>query len=379
MLRKLEIRNFKCFNEFEMDDIAPITIIGGKNNVGKSAILEAILLQNVMMSMDYFKLLMNLRNDGILLNMPPSRIWNPLFYNMDDSPKFEISYERTYGNNEQGKSRSVYARFSVSKMYDSSTTFQNDNQQLLEQNYETTFLKKNFSSVHVEYESDEYNYSGKCFVLNGMMQFHPDSKYMPDSSNRSYQVPPIWPFEIPFIFKGPANSSGIVEWLSKTNLDEERRKLLVETLQLFDENIIAVAPVIENGNASVYVTLKSKQNIPLNYMGDGINKAFHLLVTILNRPDSIFLIDEIENGLYYKSYEKILPILCEVALKVNCQLIITTHNRNIIGTILSAMQKMQKLDSLCYQRIGFLKDKRKAFAFGGENLLTSFENNMEIR
>ena len=377
MLNKLEIHNFKCFDEFVMDSLSPITIIGGKNNVGKSAILESILLQNVMMSLDYFKFLMNLRNDGIILNRPPSHIWNPLFYNMDDSSRFEIFYERVH--KEEEKISLSSAKFSVSKIYDNSSAFQNGNQQLLKQNYETSSLKKNFSSVSVAYDSDEYKYSGKCFLLNGMIQFQPDNQYVLNNTLGTYHVPPVWPFEIPFIFKSPSNVSGVVEWLSKTNLDKEKRELLVKTLRLFDEDIVEVAPVIENGNASVCVTLKSKKIMSLNYMGDGINKAFHLLVTILNRPDGIFLIDEIENGLYYESYEKILPILSKVALQMNCQLIITTHNRNIIGTILSAMKEMGKLDALCYQRIGFSKGKRKAFPFGGDNLVTAFESNMEIR
>ena len=381
MIKKMEIKNFKCFEDFTIDNLAPITIIGGENNVGKSAILEAVLVQNIMRYTDYFKILMGLRNDGFTQNTLPSQIWNPLFFNMDDSQGFEIIYERIHPSGEGGEPATERSTFAISKIYDNSSLFQNDDRVFLTQNYQPASLKRIFSSVHAEYKSNSYQYAGRYVIQNGTILFQPDDEYTPSSASffKSLLNPPLWPFEISFFYKTLSLIGGSVEWLSKTNLDEEKRALVVKTLQYFDENIIEVVPVIENGSSSIYVTLASRKHIPLNYMGDGLNKVFQLRLIILNIPNGIFLIDEIENGLYFESYEKILPVLCETALKMNCQLIMTTHNRNIIGTILSSMKEKGKLDSLCYQRIGFSKSKRKAFAFDGESLEAAFESNFEIR
>ena len=49
MYKKLRLKNFRAFEDFEMD-LAPITLIAGDNNVGKSSILEAVFLGSKLIS-----------------------------------------------------------------------------------------------------------------------------------------------------------------------------------------------------------------------------------------------------------------------------------------------------------------------------------------
>ncbi|MCK5876005.1 MAG: AAA family ATPase [Candidatus Marithrix sp.] len=40
-LTEIEIKNFKCFDDFKADGFKRVNLIGGKNNVGKTAFMEA--------------------------------------------------------------------------------------------------------------------------------------------------------------------------------------------------------------------------------------------------------------------------------------------------------------------------------------------------
>lgn len=40
-LQQLQIKNFKCFDDFEANSLGRVNLIGGKNNVGKTAFMEA--------------------------------------------------------------------------------------------------------------------------------------------------------------------------------------------------------------------------------------------------------------------------------------------------------------------------------------------------
>ena len=41
MLTRINIKNFKCFNDFIIENLKKVNLIGGKNNVGKTAFMEA--------------------------------------------------------------------------------------------------------------------------------------------------------------------------------------------------------------------------------------------------------------------------------------------------------------------------------------------------
>jgi AAA15 family ATPase/GTPase len=43
MYKSFKIKNFRCFEELELNELAEVNLIAGKNNVGKTALLEALL------------------------------------------------------------------------------------------------------------------------------------------------------------------------------------------------------------------------------------------------------------------------------------------------------------------------------------------------
>ncbi|MDQ7083824.1 MAG: AAA family ATPase [Sulfurovum sp.] len=55
MLTNFEINDYKCFKDFKIDNLSHINIISGKNNVGKTALLEAISLLNNSKNLRVFK------------------------------------------------------------------------------------------------------------------------------------------------------------------------------------------------------------------------------------------------------------------------------------------------------------------------------------
>ena len=44
MYRSFRAKNFRCFKDLEVQDLARINLIAGMNNVGKTALLEAPLI-----------------------------------------------------------------------------------------------------------------------------------------------------------------------------------------------------------------------------------------------------------------------------------------------------------------------------------------------
>jgi len=392
MISGLYIKKFRCFEAIEISNLAPITIFGGKNNVGKSSVLEALLLQNVFLMPNYFAFLMNLHNEAFTKNTKPSKIWDQLFYNTYQSDDFEIGYERPlinednkYDDHENGVAKKDLSVIKVKKNLNNFGVFQNGAAgSLLNQEYAADPLKQSvYSSLHIEIDSRSYKNSGNCFIYTDGIMFYPEN--MKDNSGMSVnpQKGPLWPFENMVIFKNVfSNSQSTAEWLSKVNLNEEKRKILIETMKLFEPDISSISTVIDQGVSSVYVTLKSGDSekiISANYMGDGFNKVFQLLLTIMTLPNGILFIDEFENGLHYELYDEVLTSLFKTALTLNCQIVMTTHNRDLVESALLSMKKLKAEDKLCYQRLDFVDGQHKTVVYQGKELELPFKANLEIR
>ena len=45
-IREIEIKNFKCFEDFKAEGFGRVNLIGGKNNVGKTAFMEAVYISH---------------------------------------------------------------------------------------------------------------------------------------------------------------------------------------------------------------------------------------------------------------------------------------------------------------------------------------------
>jgi len=44
MYQSFHVKNFRCFDDLQLNDLARVNLIAGKNNTGKTSLLEALFL-----------------------------------------------------------------------------------------------------------------------------------------------------------------------------------------------------------------------------------------------------------------------------------------------------------------------------------------------
>ena len=64
-MKSLEIKNYKNFKRLELNDLTRINLIVGKNNMGKSALLEAISIFASNGDLEYIKSILESRGEGV--------------------------------------------------------------------------------------------------------------------------------------------------------------------------------------------------------------------------------------------------------------------------------------------------------------------------
>lgn len=296
-IESLKIINFKCFKELEISNIGSVNLIGGKNNVGKTAFLEAVEL------------------------FAPSNYGSDLFY-----PIFQILKRRQYEKLNQENNQ--YQSFEIDFMYDDKReTIISSTSKICKVKQSTTnfnigrgkvsniLLTKN---LILSVDDDTHDMGG-IHYFNSATIFNGINDGVNDRNNLIYiSTSKTKEQDIAVSFSA----------LSELNLEH----FLNNSLSLFDDNILELKPITKEHGVVLKLRLKNRESLVLlSSLGEGINRYIAILCAIWASKDSVLLIDEIENGIHYTNYKKLWQIIFQASVDANCQLFITTHSKECIS------------------------------------------------
>ena len=108
-------------------------------------------------------------------------------------------------------------------------------------------------------------------------------------------------------------------------------------------------------------------------------KALFPMLSIMENPNSIILIDEIENGFHYSMFPMIWEAIAHTAQKSNCQVIATTHSYECVTGAVEGIEKADMKDQFCFFRLAQEKKGRCAYRFSSDVIRTALDAEMEVR
>lgn len=94
------------------------------------------------------------------------------------------------------------------------------------------------------------------------------------------------------------------------------------------------------GYPTIYAELKTPNSrmLPLTDLSGGISHVAGIMLRIAAQPNSLILIDEIENGVFHTQYKSIWSSLNRLAEKQGCQIFATTHSVECLEALADAMR-----------------------------------------
>jgi len=358
MITDVLIRNFKCFESLTVPELGRITLISGRNNVGKTALLEALFLfsdqRNPGMTVQQYG-----RRGVEQVALTTEAMWRPIFYNYSMDAEILISLT-TNGNHEQ-----VKFRFNQEYVPRSPNTVQTEDKHI-PTDEELTSL-----AVDIEYTAK----SGENII----------SHHYPDANNNNrptiaFQTRPSkisLPSASFFASKKHFVANEIADQFSNL-AKEDRENEAVEFLRIIEPRLQGLKIIKEGNISSVHGKMKGiTQTLPINLMGEGMEKLLSLIVAIAFSPNRVIYLDEIENGLHYSIIPKIWKALGKALRKYHCQLITTTHSRECIQAAHEGLSDMS--EDFRYIRL-HRKDKEITAKLSNYDMIgTAIKTNLEVR
>ena len=119
------------------------------------------------------------------------------------------------------------------------------------------------------------------------------------------------------------------------------------------------------------------EKIPLSLASGGMSKLAAILLSMPHQPGGLILVDEIENGLYYKRLPMVWRAIIEFAREYDCQIFASTHSEECLDAAATLAEKNP--DEFSIIRTILRDGETKVRQFGGDKFIDAMDENIEIR
>jgi len=375
MYVSLEIRNFRCFPHLKINNLKRVNLIGGKNNVGKTALLEAVFLHGgtsprLTFSLDAFR---GIEGVKIELGQWAEAPWASVFRDFDVSEPVCIT---SLSKKPKRKTRKV--RLSVPS-----------NAAELAAIPILAIVRATVGAASAAGRS-----AGVSEATGGRLLTTESAQVLKLETSENGSVitqflvldvdglrvtaPPPPPFQTIFIpskYRVPlseeADRFGKLETVGLHGP-------IVEALRIIEPRLKRLAVVSVGGKPIVHGDVGDKRLIPLPLMGEGIAKLASLLLAIGAATDGVVLVDEIENGFHYSVIAGIWDVIAAAAESYNVQVFATTHSWDCVVAAHRAYTLRKEYD-FSYQRLDRVDDHSEAVHYPEEVLGAAAETGIEVR
>ena len=380
-MKSVEISNFKNFRYLKVDNLKRLNLIIGKNNTGKSTLLEALSIIASAADTEWIKRLITQR--GLVYD---PRTVNPDNNEIKRGEKSLCSLYHNHNCEEFYRNPIVFCTTTIDKLTD--TVLQNeiklylaDVGQICEINEEGEEVRRRIIIRPEEKTEIDASIIRPALIA---VRDNNESRYIHSIGVRSMRSQTL-DLTIPFQYVRTTdftvdNNSVMFDKIALTPLES----YLIEALQIIDRRIKAINFLKDENYTGImkrrepFVVLEdTMEKYKLSIMGDGLNHILTIILSLLNSCNGILLIDEFENGLHYSIQRSLWSFISELAIKLNVQVFATTHSSDCIKSFIDATST---LDESCIIRL----EKRKAGEIAvvyceAEELGYISNNNIEIR
>ena len=368
MLNSFSAQNFRQFTNLEVPRLGQVNLFVGRNNVGKSALLEALQI--------YFG-----RVSGrVLLEVGSTRgeIWDGSLRTVSQVSTGDIIRHLFKGHQlpKPGAAGIVIGPLDDSQIQLSVVAFQRFESpegfaQLSPVDHKQISLFDDLESDAIPFfVAIEKGRTKRIFATDRPARLSRIQQSGIDEED-VFQIVPT---------KNLA-ARKIAAWWDSVNLTDLEEEV-VQGLRIINKSIAGIGFVEDNSSSNSRIPLVRVQGqlerLPLSSMGDGVTRLFHIALALVNAKGGALLIDEFENGLHWSIQEKVWQTVFQLAARLNVQIFATTHSRDCVQAFNSAWE--QHPEQGAYYRLeGDAEGEIRARPYTLETLSDSIETDVETR
>ena len=340
MLDQLSIRNFRMLSDFKVGSLGRVNLIVGRNNSGKSSVLEALRLlaeggdSRFLLALlsEHDELAMNSSESDPERSEPSLSAIRHLFTNRslprDDETLISIGTEDGY----RIQIEHIYFEIrEIEHREESDGTVET-------RRVRVPLAKADLSEISpLIHEGIKVtrldNLQSRSFLLDMSDQWHWRRPVVSEAALGKLPYGYIPTHFVPL--------DDLARWWDQIVFTPHESRI-IEALNFIEPNVEGLAFVKNPGGGRFSRTERRPERIPvvklrgrvepvpLSSMGDGMARVLQLILAMAPAKGGLLLVDEFENGLYYDVQENVWRLVFQLASELDIQVFATTHSQDCI-------------------------------------------------
>ncbi|MFA0749086.1 MAG: hypothetical protein EORIYHIE_002955 [Candidatus Fervidibacter sp.] len=376
MYESFTVRHFLCFRELKLEGLTRFNLFIGRNNVGKTALLEALFIHSGTYNPELTLRVLGFRG----IETAPvgwsgyqEAPWDWLFHKFDTYKPIVLESKDENGKKRTTTLRQVRDPNELSEIIQSFRQRQNGGQPLpqtvpgmLPEPTKQLVVSSEFAKV-LELKCEEDGKTSKHHLV-----ITPQGITM--------RLPPPPPFFT--IFQSARIGTSTIERAERFGRLQiiGKKELLLEALRVIEPRLKDVTEISHGGQPLLYGALEGMERLfPLQLMGEGMVRLTDLILNIAGAPNGVVLVDEIETGFHYSVLPKVWQAIAQVAREMNTQVFATTHSRECLIAAHQAFSESEIYDFRLFRLEFDLEGEIRVVAFDQEDLEAVVEQEWEVR
>ena len=349
MLERLHVRSFRGLRDLEIKRFGRINLVAGKNNVGKTTLLEAIFLLG---SGGDSRLALNsqvVRLESIT-DVPTSiseTVWTPLFFGLETDGGVTIS-----------GSHSTVGAMELAIVLERSTTTE-----IPRDEEKAAFMKDRSGDRVLKFtyvDPKVGTLKSEARETATEVKFHQNNTYIPFSGS--------------ILQPRGGNAKNDAVLLGQLR-KQKRGELLLEALRAVEPRLQGIEDNSSSGAPMIWVDIGLRELVPLPVMGAGMTHVTRIVLAAGAVPDGVVLVDEIENGLHHSVLPDVWRIVGKVAEQFNVQVFATTHSFECVEAAYEALGA----DGFRLHRLEVNDGVNRCMTYEPDAIEGAIRHNLEVR
>ncbi len=340
MYKSFRVKNFRCFKDLQINDLGRVNLIAGKNNTGKTALMEAMYIHSGNRDAKTLLRIEHQESYRLYREFMPSET--------EEDSKSLISWDSLFQDFETSKSIELTARIEVGEslfegqLFDSAVSISSKSAENMEIDDILSQLRiedlERYRYVDVlEIKSDSDRRSTYLAILNGRVR----ASRMRNKGLRQSD----------FLYAQEKIDSRLNAHRISNMRQSNDLETLVSALNDIESRLVGLELLFDGSRPVIYAEIGLSQLVPLSHLGDGMNRVASLILAMSEVPKGTIFIDEIENGIHFTVQKDMWKAIAQVSKESSIQVFASTHNWEMIEAAYDAFVELDQLADFRFHRL----------------------------